>query len=67
MKTTYLVENVFGEVIEYCTRLYDAKNILEYNKISGIITKLRGQYFGEGYHHYYLKYDGKKFKKVQKV
>jgi hypothetical protein len=66
MKTTYLIENNLNEVLGYSSQLHEAKRILEHKTDSGKITKLVGHYFGEGYHAYYLIYDGKKYTRAKK-
>lgn len=65
MKTTYLVENAQNQVIGYYTQLCEAKSFLEKNEPSGKITCLKGNYFGEGFHLYYLNYSGKKYNRTK--
>jgi len=68
MKTSYVVQNVFSEVIGYTTQLCEAKRIGEYSDYREYFTiiKLVGPEKYEGYHEYYLHYDGKKYKKSKK-
>ncbi len=64
---TYMVENECNEIIGYSTQLCEAKRIGEKSYASNrfLITKLVGPYKYEGYHDYYLVYDGKKYKKTK--
>lgn len=66
MKTSYIIENHNGEIIGYSIQLCEAKRILERNSPKlGKITCLKGPYFHEGFHHYYLIFDGKKYNKLK--
>lgn len=64
MKITYIVEDSNNNIIEYCRTLKAAKDILQRYDGHRII-KIRGQYFGEGYHVYQLVWDGKKYHRFQ--
>lgn len=67
---SYYIEDCNGEIIEYTKTLTEAKEILQtmlgaYSANDLRIVALKGQYFGEGFHKYYLTYDIKndKYKK----
>jgi hypothetical protein len=66
-KTTYIVENDIGDVLEYSPRLWDAKNYLL--KLTTLnpgseftILTVKGNYFGEGFHAHRYTYDAEKQK-----
>ena len=69
MITTYVVYDESGRV-QYCKRLSNAKFILRNTKdiYKGYILCLKGQYFGEGFHKYFLKYyKNGKYKRYSKL
>lgn len=53
MVRTYIVE-LNGEVMEYCRRLCDAKAYAA--SIGGEVLAIHGQYFGEGFHKYRIRF-----------
>ena len=68
MKATYLIESLDGiQVFGYFNRLSDAKESLKENHKpnSALILCLKGNYFGEGWHKYRLKFNGSKFIKAK--
>ena len=62
MKTTYYVENIRSEILGYFSTQRDAKNFIKKNLGPLILVKLRGQYFGEGYHAYKMIFNSTKGK-----
>lgn len=71
MVRTYVVETADGhDVLEYFGRLADAKQFVkrghEKNAIlimDSRILAIKGDYFGEGFHQYRLRFDGRCFRK----
>lgn len=72
MKTTYLIQNIKDKsVFNYYPLLRDAKKALEslesgnwdFDTCKWEILCLKGQYYGEGYHAYKIKYFGRVFLK----
>ena len=64
MKTTYYIEDSRGEILGYFKSLTESKRQLK--KLipnEHRIVQLKGQYFGEGFHKYYMYFDGSIFKK----
>lgn len=63
MKTTYVIENEQGQVIEYFKGLNHAKcyikRSMEMWPVSYTILCLKGPYFGEGRHAYRMAYSNK--------
>lgn len=62
--TTYYVENDKKKILSYFSRLRDAKQLvislcIPFN--SNRIVCLKGPYKYEGWHAYYMRYNGKKF------
>ncbi len=63
MIRTYILENKEGSVIEYFMFLNDAKRSLEHRHPTASILALKGNYFGEGFHHYRMKLVDGRFKR----
>jgi hypothetical protein len=63
---TWMVENSNKEVIAYTDRLSDAKRIAQCEAVAKI-TKIVGPYPYEGYHAYYVVWDGKTFKTEKRI
>lgn len=67
---TYYIENDLGEIFGYSRTLSDSKYHLKkliqqgYPDNTLRIVMMKGQYFGEGFHKYYLYFDS--FKNVFK-
>ncbi len=67
---TYLIETIKGGILGYYKTLNEAKYSLNRFITEGYLTTdirivmLQGQYFGEGFHKYYLtKLDNNKYKR----
>jgi hypothetical protein len=58
--TTYLIENEYNEVVDYSKYFDTAKRIAKQLPVARV-TKLVDSYYGEGYHAYYLNWNGRKF------
>lgn len=70
MKTTYYIEGLSdNHLYTYFTRLRDAKYdlIKLFKPNHARIVCLKGSYRYEGYHAYYLTFDGLKFKKQRLI
>lgn len=64
MKITYYIEDCNGEILGYFKTLTEAKRqLVKLVSNEHRIVQLRGQYFGEGFHSYYMYFDGIKFYK----
>lgn len=68
---TYYIEDENNEIIGYYKTLNDAKYSLQkflktgYSENSVRIVMIQGQYFGEGFHKYYLMFLDGKYKKFK--
>lgn len=65
MIRTYYIENANHQIIEYFFTLRDAKKYFLKHSQSIKIVALKGQYYGEGFHQYYLYGKNGKFKRVK--
>jgi hypothetical protein len=67
MITTFIIEEVKSNiVVAYCPRMWLAKEYLkEYTPNEYRILVVRGQNFGEGWHDYYVTWDGSRFIKTK--
>lgn len=63
MVNTYLVEYADGDIVEYCKTLRDAKAQLQRYAPTGRIVMMQGQYFGEGFHKYYMVFNNGKYER----
>ena len=67
MKTTYIIENAEGEILQYFHRLSDAKYdlIKQFNNNRCSILCMKGPSFGEGWHQYRIEWTGSKWQRTE--